>query len=191
MNSHIQLNENDEFLRFIPAGIPIVWDENNYCSAFALEADVKAAQFKVFPFYTSAPPAHNADTQKVQEINPVKVGDAWVQQWEVIDLTPEQITEKRFARDQARYKKRTAVKDELIAWMAADNMSRVRSGAWTVSDLTALLADPAVAAANQFMSTLSFELAAQAIASASTPLLTPEIRADWIARLQEHFYLEG
>lgn len=75
--------------------------------------------------------------------------------------------------------------------MAADNMSRVRNGTWTVPDLTALLADPAVAAANQFMSTLSFELAAQAIASASTPLLTPEIRADWIARLQTHFYLEG
>lgn len=97
----------------------------------------------------------------------------------------------QFDLDQARYKKRAAVKDELIAWMAADNMSRVRDGTWTVPYLTALLADPAMAAANAYMSTLSFELAAQAIASASTPLLTPEIRADWIARLQEHFYLEG
>ena len=70
-------------------------------------------------------------------------------------------------------------------------MSRVRNGTWTVADLTALLADPAVAAANQFMSTLSYELAAQAIATASTPLLTPEIRTDWIARLQAHVYLEG
>lgn len=97
----------------------------------------------------------------------------------------------QFDLDQARYKKRAAVKDELLAWMAADNMSRVRAGTWTVQDLTSLLADPAVSAANQFMSTLSFELAAQAIASASTPLLTPAIRADWIARLQAHFYLEG
>lgn len=191
MNSHIQLDENDEFLRFIPAGAPIVWDENNYCSAFALEADGKAAQFKVFPFYASTPPAHNPDTQKVQEINPVKVGDEWVQQWEVIDLTPEQIAEKRFASDQARYTKRAAAKDALLAFMAADNMSRVRAGTWTVADLTALLADPAVATANACMSTLSFELAAQAIASASTPLLAPEIRADWISRLQAHFYLEG
>lgn len=97
----------------------------------------------------------------------------------------------QFDRDQARYAKRAAVKDHLLAYMAADNMSRVRSGEWTVADLTALLADPAVATANQFMSTLSFELAAQAIASASTPLLTPAIRADWITRLEAAFFTEG
>ena len=191
MNSHIQLDENDEFLRFIPAGVPIVWDENNYCSAFVLEADGKAAQFKVFPFYASAPPVHNPDTQKLHEINPVKVGDEWVQQWEVIDLTQEQIAEKRFASDQARYTKRAAAKDALLAFMAADNMSRVRNGTWTVPELMSLLDDPAVSAANAYMSTLSYELAAQAIAGTATPLLTPAIRADWIGKLQEHFYLEG
>lgn len=97
----------------------------------------------------------------------------------------------QFEKDQSRYTKRAAVKDELIAYMAADNMSRVRAGTWTVADLTSLVADPAVATANQFMSTLSFELAAQAIASASTPLLTPAIRADWIARLEAAFFTEG
>lgn len=97
----------------------------------------------------------------------------------------------QFERDEARYTKRAAVKDQLLAYMAADNMRRVRAGEWTVADLTNLLADPAVAAANQFMSTLSFELAAQAVASASTPLLTPAIRADWIARLQAAFFTEG
>lgn len=97
----------------------------------------------------------------------------------------------QFDRDKARYEKRAAVKDQLLAYMAADNMSRVRSGVWSVQDLTSLLADPAVAAANQFMGTLSFELAAQAIGSAATPLLTPEIRADWIGRLQAAFFLEG
>jgi hypothetical protein len=96
----------------------------------------------------------------------------------------------QFDRDQARYAKRAAVKDQLLAYMAADNMSRVRAGEWTVADLTSLLADPAVATANQFMNTLSFELAAQAIASASTPLLTPAIRADWIARLEAAFFTE-
>lgn len=100
-------------------------------------------------------------------------------------------TSNQFALDEARYKKRAAVKDELLAYMAADNMSRVRAQQWTVQDLTGLVADPAIKAAMDFMGTLSFELAAQAIASAATPLLTPEIRADWIARLQAHFYLEG
>lgn len=111
--------------------------------------------------------------------------------WVVLPERPPVPEPSQFERDEARYRKRAAVKDTLLAYMAADNMSRVRSGTWTVADLTALLADPAVATANACMGTLSFELAAQAIASASTPLLTPEIRADWIARLQEHFYLEG
>ena len=117
------------------------------------------------------------------------IGDLW--DGETFTPAPPAPEPSQFDRDEARYRKRAAVKDTLLAYMAADNMSRVRSGTWTVADLTSLLADPAVATANACMGTLSFELAAQAIASASTPLLTPEIRADWIARLQAHFYLEG
>ena len=97
----------------------------------------------------------------------------------------------QFELDQSRYTKRAAVKDELMAYMAADNMGRVRSGVWTVADLAALLDDPAVVAANSLMGTLSFELAAQQISAATTPLLTPEIKADWVSRLQAHYYLEG
>lgn len=96
----------------------------------------------------------------------------------------------QFDKDELRYKRRAAVKDGLLAFMAADNMSRVRAGTWSVADLTGLMADPAVAAANAYMSTLSFELAAQAILAASSPLLTPEIKAVWMGKLQEHFYLE-
>ena len=97
----------------------------------------------------------------------------------------------QFEKDQSRYTKRAAVKDELVAYMAADNMSRVRSGVWTVADLTSLLGDPAVVAANSLMGTLSFELAAQQIQAATTPLLTPEIKSDWVSRLESHYYLEG
>ena len=113
--------------------------------------------------------------------------------WDSGSLTPPPLPEApeptQFERDQARYTKRAAVKDSLLAYMAADNMSRVRSGVWTVTDLTSLLANPAVSAANQFMSTLSFELAAQAISQSTSPLLTPAIKADWVSRLQQHFYL--
>ena len=97
----------------------------------------------------------------------------------------------QFEIDQARYSKRAAAKNDLIAYMAADNMGRVRSGAWTVPQLMSLMDDPAVSAANAYMGTLSFELAAKAIATAATPLLTPEIRADWVGKLQAHYYLEG
>ena len=115
------------------------------------------------------------------------IGDLW--DGEHFTPAPPAPEPSQFERDEARYRKRAAVKDDLIAYMAADNMSRVRSGAWTVPQLAGLMDDPAVAAANAYMSTLSYELAAQAIAGAETPLLTPAIRADWIAKLQEHFYL--
>jgi hypothetical protein len=95
----------------------------------------------------------------------------------------------QFQRDQIRYQRRAAVRDELIAWMAADNISRVRSGEWAVADLTGLMADPALQAANAYMATLSYELAAQAIGQANNPLMTPAIKSAWVAKLQEHFYL--
>lgn len=111
---------------------------------------------------------------------------------EAIEIAnPPQPTPTQFELDQRRYKRRAEVQTELIAWMAADNMSRVRNGEWTVQDLTALLADPALSAANQFMSTLSFELAAQAIQSSTNEILTQEIKTKWINNLQEHFYLEN
>lgn len=109
----------------------------------------------------------------------------------VIDWPAPEIPPTQFELDQRRYQRRAAVKDQLLAYMAADNMSRVRSEVWTVADLTSLMDDPAVVAANAYMATLSFELAAQAIMSATTPLLTPEIKADWIGKLTEHFYLEA
>lgn len=95
----------------------------------------------------------------------------------------------QFELDQRRYKRRAEVQAELISWMAADNMSRVRSGVWAVADLTSLMADPALTAANAYMQTLSYELAAQAIAQSPNPLLTPEIKTAWVAKLQEHLYL--
>lgn len=115
------------------------------------------------------------------------------QDWETMraDEMHARAPQTQFEKDQSRYQKRAAVKDEMLAYMAADNMSRVRSGVWSVSDLTSLLDDPAVVAANSLMGTLSFELAAQQIQAAATPLLTPEIKADWVSRLEARYYLGG
>ena len=112
--------------------------------------------------------------------------------WRVVEVPEPPAPElTQFDQDRIRYQKRAAVKDDLIAYMAADNMRRVRSGVWSAADLTGLLDDPAVVAANALMGTLSFELAAQQIQAATTPLLTPEIKADWVSRLEAHCYLEG
>lgn len=96
----------------------------------------------------------------------------------------------QFELDQLRYQRRAAVQADLMSWMAADNMSRVRAGTWTVPQLTALMDDPAVKAAQTYMATLSYELAAQALGAATTPLLTAEIKAAWVAQLTAHFYLD-
>lgn len=100
---------------------------------------------------------------------------------------PEPLTQRQL--DELRYQKRASVKDQLIAYMAADNMQRVRNGEWTVQDLTSLMQDPALQAAQGFMQTLSFELAAQAISQSEHVLMTEEIKSNWINKLQENFYL--
>lgn len=114
---------------------------------------------------------------------------AWLAAGNTPEPAPVDPPPTQFELDQRRYKRRAEVQAELIAWMAADNMSRVRSGVWTVADLTSLLADTHLTAANQFMTTLSYELAAQSIHASTNPLLTQDIKAAWVAKLTEHFYL--
>lgn len=91
MNSHLQLNEAGEFLRYIPAGALIEWDENNYCTASALEKDGKALEFRVFPYYSSAIPEYDAITQGVRDVSPKLINGLWTEAWEVYDLSPEEI----------------------------------------------------------------------------------------------------
>lgn len=114
---------------------------------------------------------------------------AWLAEGNTPEPAPVDPPPTQFELDQRRYQKRAKVQSELIAWMAADNMSRVRSGVWTVADLTSLMADPALTAANAYMQTLSYELAAQAVAQSTNPLLTQSIKDAWVAKLQDHFYL--
>lgn len=141
----------------------------------------------------SATSARHLPSGTVFPLPPVESYGYDYQRWLDAGNTPEpasvEPTPTQFELDQNRYQKRAAVQAELMSWMAADNMSRVRSGVWTVQQLTSLLSDPAVQAAQTYMSTLSYELAAQSIAAATTPLLTPEIKAAWIAKLQASFFL--
>jgi hypothetical protein len=119
----------------------------------------------------------------------IREGAQTLTEQQAIELANPQPTYTQRELDELRYKKRAEVKDQLIAWMAADNMSRVRAGQWTVADLTGLIADPALQAANAYMATLSYEMAAQAIAQATNPLMTPAIKSAWVAKLTDHFYL--
>lgn len=104
-----------------------------------------------------------------------------------VDVKPE-LTQ--YEKDLIRYKKRAEVKEQLIAEMASENMQRVRNGVWTVQQLIQLASDPLMINIQNLMGTLSFELAAQAIALSTNPMMTEDIKMSWISKLQSHFYLE-
>lgn len=114
---------------------------------------------------------------------------AWLEAGNTPSPVATPTAEEQRILDQNRYKRRAEVQAELMSWMAADNMSRVRSGVWTVAQLTSLMDDPDIKDAQAYMATLSFELAAQSIAAATTPLLTQSIKAAWIAKLQSNLFL--
>lgn len=99
-------------------------------------------------------------------------------------------TQSQEEKDLAKYQKRAAVKDLIISEMATENMSRVRAGIWTVSDLINLTQDPTLKLVLDDISTLSFELAAQKLQTANNPLLTSDIKNKWILKLRGHFYNE-
>lgn len=138
------------------------------------------------------------DGAKVPITNPVEYPNTnpdylayvqWLSAGNTPDPAPTPTAEEQRVLDQNRYRHRADVQAELMSWMAADNMSRVRAGVWTVPQLISLLDDPDLADAQQYMASLSYELAAQSIAAATTPLLTSEIKAAWISRLQANFFL--
>jgi hypothetical protein len=91
-------------------------------------------------------------------------------------------------KDKLKYLKRASVKDTIIAEMATENMSRVRSGKWTVPDLVSLTQDPMLKLILDDINTLSFELAVLKLQTINNPLITKEIKEEWIRKLQTHFY---
>jgi hypothetical protein len=94
-------------------------------------------------------------------------------------------------KDIARFTKRAAAKNIIIAEMAADNMERVRNGVWTTSQLMGLTVDPGLLNVLNNISTLSYEIAAYNVYNLTNPLITVAIKQVWIAKLQSHFYLQG
>lgn len=92
-------------------------------------------------------------------------------------------------KDFIRYEKRAAVKDQIMAELAADNMERVRDGIWTVPQLISLTQDAELKNLLDDISTLSFEIAYSKVDTLSNPILTQDIKDAWKAKLASHFYL--
>lgn len=92
------------------------------------------------------------------------------------------------AKDKARYRERAKVKDELIVGICADNMERIRNGSWTVSQLVELTADPVFKNIQDDINGLSFELAQGKIMALTNPIITSEIKMEWVGRLQANLF---
>lgn len=91
--------------------------------------------------------------------------------------------------DYDRYIKRAQAKDKILAEFAAENMGRIRAGVWTVPSLIALTQDAQLTTLLASINTLSFELAIGSIQGITNPLITAEIKAAWVAKLQANLFL--
>lgn len=92
------------------------------------------------------------------------------------------------AKDQARYRERAKVKDELIVGICTDNMDRIRTGIWTVTQLIELTSEQNFKNIQDDINSLSFELAQGKIMAMTNPLLTQDIKNEWIGRLQANLF---
>ena len=92
------------------------------------------------------------------------------------------------AKDKARYRERAKVKDELVVGICADNMERIRNGIWTVDQLVELTADQNFKNIQDDINSLSFELAQGKIMALSNPMITQEIKNEWVGRLQANLF---
>jgi len=90
--------------------------------------------------------------------------------------------------DTTRYARRARAKDQILAEFAAENMARVRAGKWSVPQLVGLTQDTGLKSLLDNIDTLSFEIAASQVPALTNPLLTQEIKAGWVSKLQAHFY---
>jgi hypothetical protein len=90
--------------------------------------------------------------------------------------------------DIERFTKRAQVKNQIIAEMAAENMQRVRSGLWQVSDLVSLTQDLELKSVLDDVNSLSFELASQKVGQLTNALITQDIKDEWLVKLAAHFY---
>ena len=97
--------------------------------------------------------------------------------------TPQQAIKTPLEIDTDKYLRRADSKNLLMAEMAAMNVGRIKNGTWTVAQLTALMQDEQIKALIAHMETLSFELAIGVIQGLTNPLITPEIKSAWTARL--------
>lgn len=115
--------------------------------------------------------------------------EVWAAKLAVYAIPPENPTQ--YDKDLSRYIKRAAAKPKIIAKMAADNVTRVRNGTWTSAQLISLTQDAQLRDLLANIETLSFEIAIGSISALTNPLMTSEIKAEWVQSLSDNLFMNG
>jgi hypothetical protein len=93
---YVQLDENNTFLRQVRPLKNIEWDSTHFCPPEKLTSD-ESAYFCIHPLTRTTRPIYDPSTDALREVNPVLVGGAWTQQWEICPLSAEEIEAMRKA----------------------------------------------------------------------------------------------
>lgn len=88
--------------------------------------------------------------------------------------------------DTEKYLRRAQAKPLLMAEMAAMNIGRLKDGTWQKDQLIALMADTEIKLLVSHMETLSFKPAIDVANGLTNPMVTPEIKAAWVAKLEAY-----
>lgn len=96
---HIQLNDQNQYLRDLPQG-NIEFSATVFQPAHTLTPE-QAEQFRVYPLTPTEAPAYDPITHGVRAAAPVQVGGVWTQQWEIYPLPAEEVAANQAAAAQA------------------------------------------------------------------------------------------
>jgi hypothetical protein len=92
-------------------------------------------------------------------------------------------------KDRIAMEKRAQVKDALVGVIASENKERLRTGVWTYSDLISFLNSEESKKVMNEINGLSFELAQGSIMGIVNPIITMDIKLQWVQRLKDNLFL--
>ena len=92
MTSFILLNTDQTPLKWplTPGDLKAAYPNVSFPSDIPAEG---FPDFNIYPFLTTAIPAYDAATEKVDEVTPAQIDGTWTQQWSIVALTPEEKNE--------------------------------------------------------------------------------------------------